>query len=67
MTAKDAIIIANRSTMGNSYDPAIQLAHGGMVFPNGHKLPHYNPGIIEIAIDSHLLIIQLLFQIMVQL
>jgi hypothetical protein len=43
MTPRDAIRIAASSTIGNSYDPAVQVEHGGMVFEGGHDIPHYFP------------------------
>lgn len=43
MTPKDAMRIARNHTFGNSFVPEHQLEHGGMIFYNGHKIPHYNP------------------------
>lgn len=43
MEAKDAIHIAKYGQFGDSYDPKIQLKHGGMVFDAGYKIPFYNP------------------------
>jgi hypothetical protein len=43
MTPKDAMRIARNHTFGASFVPEHQLEHGGMIFYNGHNIPHYNP------------------------
>ena len=42
MNPRDAIRIAKYSEIGRSYDPSVQIEHGGMKF-KGRNIPHYNP------------------------
>lgn len=43
MQPKDALRIARDGRFGMAYDPTQQLRHGGMIFPGGHNIKHYNP------------------------
>ena len=43
MNPKDAIHIARHHDMGNSYEPADQIRHGGNLFSGGHNIPYYTP------------------------
>ena len=45
MEPKDAMRIAKGAKFGLSYIPEEQIPHGGLLFPGGHIIPYYNPGI----------------------
>jgi len=43
MDPKHAIRIARFGILGSAYKQSEQLNHGGMIFPGGYNIPHYNP------------------------